>query len=40
LVVLVVVEFGVVGFDTVEEEVASFLEEGIDGEVEAVEVGV
>jgi len=34
-----VVEFGVVGFDAVEEEVAGFFEKGIDAEVEGVEVG-
>lgn len=40
LVVLVVVEFDVVGFDAVEEEVGGFFEEGVDAEVEGVEVGV
>jgi len=39
LVVLVVVEFVLVGFDGLEEEVAGFLEEGVDAEVEGVEVG-
>jgi len=39
LVVLVVVEFGVVGFDAVEKEVAGFFEEGVDTQVEAFEVG-
>ena len=33
-----VVEFGVVGFDAVEEEVAGFFEKGVDAEVEGVEV--
>jgi len=40
LIVLVVVEFGMVGFDGVEEEIAGLFEEGVDGEVEGVEVGV
>lgn len=35
-----VVEFGVVGFDALEQEIARLFEEGIDGEVEAVEIGV
>lgn len=39
LVVLVVVEFGVMGFDAVEEEVAGLFEEGIDAQVERFEVG-
>ena len=29
-----------VGFDGVEEEIAGLFEEGVDGEVEGVEVGV
>lgn len=40
LVVLVVVELDVVGFDAVEEEVGGFFEERVDAEVEGVEVGV
>ena len=39
LVELVVVEFGVVGLYAVEEEVAGLLKEGVDREVERVEVG-
>ena len=40
LIVLIVVEFGVVGLDAVEEEIAGLFQEGIDGEVEGVEVRV
>jgi hypothetical protein len=36
LIELEVVEIGVVGFDALEEEVASLLKERVDGEVEAV----
>lgn len=39
LVELVVVELGVVGLYAVEKEVASLLEEGVDGEIERVKVG-
>lgn len=38
LIVLVVVELGVVGLDAVEEEVAGLFKEGVDTEVEGVEV--
>lgn len=40
LVVLVVVELDMVGFDAFEEEVGGFFEERVDAEVEGVEVGV
>jgi hypothetical protein len=36
---LVVVELGVVGLYGIEEEVARFLEERVDAEVEGIEVG-
>lgn len=40
LVVLVVVELGVMGFDAVEEEIARLFEERVDAEIEGVEVGI
>jgi hypothetical protein len=40
LVVLVVVELGVVVLDALEEQVARLLEEGVDGKIERVVVGV
>lgn len=39
LVVLVVVEFGVVVLDALEEQIARLLEEGVDGKVERIVVG-
>lgn len=39
LVVLVVVDLGVVSLDALKQQIASLLEEGVDGEIERIVVG-